>query len=386
MLALALCGLCLPAQANTTLAQANVEPGVESAAPIQLTPAPALGQAPAVPRARLSVQLPGRSDAFRSAAEAVQAGLRAAHERDPGDIRLDIAATGDNQQEIVSSYRAATADSDIIIGPLPRSGVTAVSKSGAVNRPTIALSQTDAASADLPWQLLAIGLSVEDEARQAARWAAAEQKERKAIVIATGAARSQRAARAFASQWQAEGRSAEVVELPASGGVFSAQEVTQMKRAIGNGRDSLLFAPLTLAQARQARAVLGNGLPMYATSQMNEGGAADSDPQAAAVLNGVRLLDIPWLLQRDHPAVMIYPRRAVPVDTQPDADMERLYALGIDAYRIAYEMAKRRSEFELDGVTGRLTVRYEAATRRFERTLQPAVWRDGTVVPLQENR
>ena len=38
------------------------------------------------------------------------------------------------------------------------------------------------------------------------------------------------------------------------------------------------------------------------------------------------------------------------------ADLERLYALGIDACRIAQEMARGRTGFDLDGVTGKLTV------------------------------
>jgi len=36
-------------------------------------------------------------------------------------------------------------------------------------------------------------------------------------------------------------------------------------------------------------------------------------------------------LQADHAAVMIYPRQVIAADQKRSADMERLYALGIDA-------------------------------------------------------
>jgi hypothetical protein len=68
----------------------------------------------------------------------------------------------------------------------------------------------------------------------------------------------------------------------------------------------------------------------------------------------VRLLDLPWIVLPDHPAVMVYPR---PLDTEQPLDMDRLYALGIDAFRVARELALRDgSPFGIDGVTGRLDV------------------------------
>jgi outer membrane PBP1 activator LpoA protein len=66
-------------------------------------------------------------------------------------------------------------------------------------------------------------------------------------------------------------------------------------------------------------------------------------------------------------------------DQKRSADLERLYALGIDAYRVAREIALDRTRFEIDGVTGRLIVRMDSPDRRFERIVQPAVYRDGGV-------
>jgi hypothetical protein len=48
---------------------------------------------------------------------------------------------------------------------------------------------------------------------------------------------------------------------------------------------------------------------------------------------------------------MIYPR----MDFRGETDLERLYALGIDAWRIGQALLARQSDLSLDGVTGRLT-------------------------------
>ena len=60
-------------------------------------------------------------------------------------------------------------------------------------------------------------------------------------------------------------------------------------------------------------------------------------------------------------------------------DMQRLYALGIDAYRIARELALRpNGAFELDGVTGRLSVDMGSASPAFRRVETGTVYRDGS--------
>jgi outer membrane PBP1 activator LpoA protein len=112
-------------------------------------------------------------------------------------------------------------------------------------------------------------------------------------------------------------------------------------------------------------------MPTYAVSVANPGrtpGVANPE------LDGIRLLDVPWTVQPDHPQVMIYPR---PVDAE-SLDMQRLYALGIDAFRVAREIAQRPgADFELDGVTGRLSVRMNNGAWTLRRTEAAAVYRDG---------
>jgi outer membrane PBP1 activator LpoA protein len=114
--------------------------------------------------------------------------------------------------------------------------------------------------------------------------------------------------------------------------------------------------------------MLGSEAPFYSTSSANPGTAPG---QAMAELDGLHLLDLPWLVQLDHPSVMVYPRRTGGGAHQ--LDLDRLYALGIDAFRVAREIAKKpEAAFQLDGVTGKLAISFGQGASRFER-LHPAV-------------
>lgn len=88
-------------------------------------------------------------------------------------------------------------------------------------------------------------------------------------------------------------------------------------------------------------------MPVYATSQIYTG---DSNTLLNNDLSGIRFVDMPWLLQPDHPAVMAYRQNYVAKST----DMERLYGLGIDAFRLMTHLLDPLfvSEINFDGVTG----------------------------------
>ncbi|MDB5762183.1 MAG: hypothetical protein JWQ21_1178 [Herminiimonas sp.] len=416
LLASVLGGLCAPAQANTTAAgiprgfspatgaaerigpsnapirsaQNDITVSPETAGdPASVPVAPSLPQQPAP--VRIALLLPLRSDALGSAADAVRAGFLAANEREKdGSLTINVIETGDAPQDILSVYGAALSGNDIVVGPLSRSGVTAIAQSGTVTKPTIALTQADIqedAEIALPQTMLVMGLSVEEEARQVADWASAGKIGGKALIISTDAAWQRRAAKAFGTQWQHHGRELESVELGASSGYLSASGLAQLKNRIQEEKPALLFAALDAEQARQTRLVIGNDVAFYGTSQLNplalaDWVAADRVPQ----MNGVRLVDMPWQLQADHPAVMIYPPLFVNADQKRSADLERLYALGIDAYRVAKEIALKRTHFEIDGVTGRLTVDFGKSMARFGRLEVHAIYRSGAVVPLSGAR
>jgi outer membrane PBP1 activator LpoA protein len=396
LLGAALIGLCPPIHANTTTVPASEPPysiqlaQTDISIPRDVFFLPDSAEpAPAAATVRIGMLLPLHSGALGAAAEAVRAGFMAAYEHEKDGISVTIVETGDAPQDILTSYSAATAQYDILVGPLSRSGVAAIAQSGEVSKPTIALTQPEVVETEvkLPQQLLVIGLSIEDEARQVANWAGKNKKVDKALVIFTNTSWQRRAASAFSSQWQKQGKEIAAVELISYSGYLGARDLVQLKEQLEVDKSAIIFAALDEKQAKQLRIAIGSEIPLYGTSQLNPVALPDwGTAEHATELDGVRLLDIPWQLQADHPAVMVYPRPAVNAEQKRSADLERLYGLGIDAYRVAREIALKRTSFELDGVTGKLKVNFAAGAPHFERTEQPAIYRNGSVTAVTDPR
>jgi outer membrane PBP1 activator LpoA protein len=135
----------------------------------------------------------------------------------------------------------------------------------------------------------------------------------------------------------------------------------------------MIFLSADTEQARAVRPFLNNLIDVFATSQVN---SARKDPLANVDLNGIRFVEMPWLMQPDHPAVMVYPRAQ-----GIGADMERFYALGIDAFRIAAALIDGPRRLSLDGVTGRLALNGSQVTREPAQ----AVFRKGVGISLDHD-
>jgi outer membrane PBP1 activator LpoA protein len=377
LLGAVLSGLCLSTPANTTADNADNAAGVgmPSALPVSEE------------SLRFALLLPLRSESLGRAAQAVRAGFLAAYEREKNGVAVTVVETGDTPEEVVAGYTHALAANDIVIGPLTRAAAAAIAKSGAVRKPTISLTQSNAEGEALPLPplMLAMGLSVEDEARQIAVWIAAGKPTGKVCVIATGAAWQRRAAKAFAAKAQLQGLDADMVELGSASGYLSVSDLAQFKKRMLAEKPGAVFAALDTAQAQQVREAIGIDIAIYGTAQLNPLALPDWETaERMPDMNGVRFLDIPWQLQADHAAVMIYPRIVVPAAQKRSADMERLYALGIDAFRVARLVAAQRRQFEIDGVTGKLTIGFNKESAHFERIEPHAIYRDGAVVPLAD--
>ena len=354
---------------------------------------------------RIALLLPLRSDTLGAPADALRAGFMAAYQRDPAGFTVNLVETGDSAQDALDAYALALAHNDLIVGPLARSAVSALAASTLVRKPTIALNHPETRiralsgtlSLPLPPQMLVMGLSIEDEARQVADWAAAEHPGGAAMIVAGSSAWQRRIAARFAARWRELGQPSQLVELSESTGILGDAALDQLRNQADAHVPALLFVALDAGQASQVRGALGADLPLYGTSSVNPGSAQGAQPGAqqdaqqdsgldasVAQLDGLRLLDLPWEVQPEHPAVMAYPRWTSGART---LDMDRLYALGIDAFRVARELALRPgTNFQLDGVTGRLSVSFGASDGavRFERVQSAAIYQGGafTLVPL----
>lgn len=392
-----LSGLCASVQANTTADEhvqtvaASISDNAATADTANSTPGHVI---------RVALLLPLRSAVFGTAADAVRNGFLAAAEQKKDELVITVIETGDAVQEVLDAYEHAAARYDVIVGPLSRSAVTALAQSAAVTRPTIALAQpdlNDGTGRPGLQQMLLMGLSIEDEARQIAAWVDREAASGKIFAISTRTAWQRRAADAFVQQASKIGLSAENLELSLLNNALSASGLAQLAQRVQTEKPSLLFVALDAAQAIQLRNAVGNEIPLYGTSQLNPltlrsasaamagANAADGKPVNPDIrlpgLDGVRLVDMPWQVQADHPAVTVYP----PMGTdgnRPNADLERLYALGIDAFRVTEEVAMQHTGFDIDGVTGQLNVNMSGGATYFQRKETQAVYQNGVAIPV----
>ena len=326
----------------------GLQPG-ESLAPGDEKPAP-----------HIALLLPLKSAVFGSAADALRQGFQAAAELEmqlPERLPVRVYSCFDEGKDIAALYRQAIADGALaVVGPLTRSGVGALATGQDIPVPTLALNVMDGPSAE---RLYFFGMAVEAEARQAAQLAAQEGL-RQAIIIATRTNLSRRLQFAFEDEWRRSG-GALLREIEFDNDPATLADIVEMP-------NTAVFLAADAKMARRIRAYLPNKLPIYATSQIFIGNA---NTLANYDLNGIRFVDMPWLLQADHPAVMIYPRPVAPLS----AEHERLYALGIDAFRLIQLLlgGKIEAALPMDGVSGRIGL----DGRVFQRSAIPAVFARG---------
>jgi hypothetical protein len=218
---------------------------------------------------------------------------------------------------------------------------------------------------DLPANLFHVSLSLEHEARQIALQAVADGWH-SAIVITSPSPLARRVQEAFEREWvRAAG---ELRRVSYSG---NPDDAPLIRERLASLRGDMVFLALDMPDARAVRAYVSGALPVYATSMSVDPRA---DPTVNVDLQGVRYLEMPWFVQPDHAAVMVYP---VPKATL-SVEQERLYALGIDAFRLSLLLL--RGDLPppaLDGVTGRIVL---GPGNAFVRTLTPAEVDGGRVV------
>ncbi len=366
MHAILMAGLCASVWANTSTAQKPAaivqnDIAVDGAAVAQMKP-------------RVALLLPSPKAALAEAAAAVQTGFLAALQADKhGGVSIYLYESGDDNQENLNQYRKAQAATQLVVGPLSRNLTSALARAATV--PTIALSPkpADTAASASPL-LLAIGLSIEDEARQLAQWAHASEAPGLAWIITTKTLWQQRAAHAFEQAMRAQGRRVKLLEIGVADGVLDPERLSQLREQAHEAAPALLMLALDYQQAIQLREALGAETPAYGTSQLNPFTAAqwevaESQPQ----LEGLRLLDLPCRLQQG----LDISKEAA------NADLDRLQALGRDAYEIMLPVLSGQEHFSIDGDTGLLEIDFGAGEpARFDRKLKPAIYENGRVIAM----
>lgn len=338
-------------------------------APAEPAP-PALPSTPLpVPREHIALILPLSSPAFASVADSVRKGFMAAAGLNLKGAPVYRIYPAENEGDaLAANIRTAQRDGAVlIVGGITRDGATLLAKQSLRNPelPILALNTPDSGASG---RFHFITLALDTETRQLAQLAAAEGA-KLATVVHGNTGLSKRIQETFEREWQRLGGQI-VLRIPFSG---DPAEGLRIRAQLENLRNDMVFIAAEVNTARAVRPYIPIWMTTYATSLSAD---ARADAVSNVDLDGMRFLDMPWFVQLDHPAVMVYPRP--PPDTSIEA--ERLYALGIDAWRLGgLLMAGDARKVELDGVTGKLTL--DPTGHQFLRTLTPTEFRDGRATP-----
>jgi outer membrane PBP1 activator LpoA protein len=317
----------------------------------------------------IALLLPTGSDAFGKAAAAVREGFADAAKKQTGTpLAVRLYPISEDPQQVVAAYREATASgARLVVGPLTRNGVTTVATTlGLISVPTLALNVPEGVASN-PLNLYTLSLQIEAEARQIAQVAIRDGK-RKALTVTDPSPIGRRMRDAFVEEFQRGGG----YQIADYAYATDSVSLDRLRQVAGSAVADMVFLALDAGRARAVRPQL-SALPAYGTSQINPG------PNAVGFidLSDVRFVDMPWMVQPDHPAVMVYSRDP-PLGSD---DLERLRALGIDAFRVAQELYAGKRTVELDGVTGHLTLGPDGQVRR---TLPVAQIAGGQLTVLPE--
>ncbi|EAR59728.1 penicillin-binding protein activator [Neptuniibacter caesariensis] len=282
-------------------------------------------------------------------------------------------------------------NADLVIGPLTKEYVASLATDSHISTPILALNYTDAASREGLYQF---GLSAEDEAEQIAQKLIKDGAS-KAAVLTPASNWGKKIADAFSEHYSAMGGKVVTRDTFGETSEFSSdisrflstdaskerykkvrQLVYTRKIEFEEHRRQDIDAIVLTALPNDARQILpilafnfAGDLPVYATSHLHSGSA---DPIQDQDLNKVQFLDTPWSLKPpSQDKILISQQRA-----NTTSRFGRLYALGLDAYRIHPYLQQLGSlpNAEIQGETGTLSI---DQTGKVTRTLLWATYKEG---------
>jgi outer membrane PBP1 activator LpoA protein len=311
----------------------------------------------------IALVLPLEEPAFARAAGAVRDGfLDAANAAGAAGNCIVI---GHGRDGVLAAFDAARARGvRVAVGPLVRDDLKKLA-AAAVDLPwTLALNQLDDGTR-LPPAIYAFPLSVESDGRTLARRALA-QGAHSIDVVEGDSPLMKRFAGSFAVAWtQGGGAAPSALRFDAS-----PEALTDLRRVISRKPPDAVLLAVDGERAALVKPFIG-GIAAYASGLVFE----RPSPALARDLDGVHVVEIPWLLTPDAPELAPF--------TRPEFDSDslaRLYALGIDAFRVADAFRDGPpARFSLAGATGRVTL---GPGHEFQREGRLGMFRAGVLVPL----
>jgi len=341
-----------------------------AAAPIRAGTEPAPVPEPAdkpAPEVDVAIVLPLESAQYGRAAEAVRAGFMAAAEASATRPRIRVFPHGDDG--VLTAFEAARATgAKVIVGPLVRDDVRTVASLSLDLPMTLVLNQLDEL-AGTPSTLYSLALGVEGDGRLIARRMRTDNAQAIAVVNADTPL-MKRLVGAFAAEWsQGGGAVPGVYDF-----VATPEALVTLRRAFVRQRPDAALLALDGSSATLAKPYLGT-TRTYASGLVFE----RVTPAVMRDLDGLVIVEIPWLVTPHAAQFANLPRKEF-----GSIALTRLYALGLDAFRVAQtlrEGAPERLNFE--GATGQVTL---GEDRQFQREGVFAVFRAGQLAPLDRAR
>ncbi len=304
--------------------------------------------------------LPLDSPTYGRAADAVRAGFVAAAQA--AGIRYVVVAHSDGNV-LAAIDKAREAGAQLIVGPLLRDDLRTVATSHVDLPWMIALNQLDD-DTPLPAHVYTLALAIESDGIQLARRARADGAQTVAVV-GPDSALQKRFATAFIDEWIRRGGGPPLTLRfePAP------DMLALLRREIARTPPDAVLLALDAPDAALVKPYVGT-IATYTSSQVN-----DRQPrEVLRDLDDVRFVDIPWLADPD---AAVYAK--LPRPEYPNAALDRLYALGIDALSVAQAFADGPPDrLELAGATGHLWL---DGSRQIVREGVVLQFRAGLVVP-----
>ena len=343
-----------------------------------------------------------QSGSFSKAALAIQKGIISAYYLNKENSPPSIHLYDTEKADITTLYQTAITDgAQLVIGPLNKKRVLALSQSDSLPIPVLALNQPKSAE-NSPASFYQFSLSPEDEVEQSAA-AAWLKGHRTALILTPVSGFGHRLASHFANYWQALGGDVlEAQSYPPKQTDFSASiqqllnldssklRYKRVRRLLNRDikfeprrrQDAdFLFLAATARNARLIRPQLqffrASRLPVYATSHLYNG---RDNPSQNIDLDGITFTDIPWdEIQQEGEATSLL---AISQSWKNlPAHEQRLLALGVDAYNVIPQLVRlqQSSTSRYSGLTGKL---YLDKKNRLHRQLNLFYFKKGTARPI----
>ncbi len=334
------------------------------------------------------------SGKYRDASRAIREGLMAARYADMED-KPELRFYNADAMNVNQVYQLAINEgADFIIGPLEKEAVNNLINQGNPGKKTMALNYFEGDIRNQPETGLLPGinffqfaLSPEDEARQVAERAYFE-GHHKALVISPNSLWGDRIFKAFQEHLeQLGGQVLERAALPSDTGEYSKSIIALLNTDISKERAKELRGVLNrklesetrrrqdvdfiflAAQPDSARQIVphihfqwASDVPVYASSHIY---TSTPNPELDADMDNIQFADIPWILDPN----TIYSDEKYTIEQNwpnSPSSIKRLFALGIDAYRLLANLSQLSSQrgSRMNGATGKLLINEQGQVQR----------------------